>query len=166
MLNFVNEYISEQINLVRESHRKKPLILLIDDSPTIQKVLTKILTEASYSVISASNGNEGIKLALSELPDLIILDIIMKKVDGFETCRFIKENVLTKKIPVFFLTSKKEPEFIAKGLCLGAFDYILKPFFPEQILSKISVCLEYVKLQNKTNKIESDFINSKEQFQT
>ena len=123
------------------NHFDKRKILIVDDVPTNITVLTEILMP-DYKMVCATNGKDALKLAASSAPDLILLDIMMPDMDGYETCRQLKLNDSTKNIPVIFLTAKKEEEDEVKGLELGAVDYISKPFSSVILKHKARIHIE------------------------
>lgn len=102
-------------------------ILLIDDDETIHLIGKAYLGKAGYDVRAAADGPEGIELAASFLPDLILLDINMPKMSGFDVARKIKEGEATKDIPIFMMTSLKQDSNIQRGYALGIEEYITKP---------------------------------------
>lgn len=104
-------------------------VLIIDDLPTNIQVLSEIL-ENEYETFFATSGREGLEIARVEHPDLILLDIMMPVMDGFEVCQRLKEDPATQSIPVIFVTAMRSAEDEAKGLELGAIDYITKPVTP------------------------------------
>ncbi len=104
-------------------------VLIIDDLPTNIQVLSEIL-QGEYDTFFAISGKEGLEIARVEQPDLILLDIMMPVMDGFEVCRLLKEDPATSAIPVIFVTAMRTAEDEAKGLELGAIDYITKPVTP------------------------------------
>ncbi len=116
-------------------------ILIADDSPANLQLLSKILIENGYSVREAPDGAAALRLARSESPDLIMLDVIMPLLDGFETCRFLKSGADTRDIPVVFMTSLAETSDKIKGFRMGAADYITKPFQVEEILARVKTLL-------------------------
>ncbi len=120
--------------------RKK--ILVIEDEPHIIKLVSFILSSKGYEVVGADNGAAGIRKAGEEKPDLIILDVMMPKMDGFETARLIKSNPSTRGIPILMLSSKAQFEDKMKGIDSGAMDYITKPFERQELLDKVKACLE------------------------
>lgn len=126
-------------------------ILCIDDDRDILNLLEKILAGAGYTVITAANGRQGISEALIRKPNLILLDIVMPGMDGYEVCKKIKDKEETKNIPVIFITAKKEDEDEAKGLKIGAVDYIRKPFYPPIVKSRVRTQLD---LKLKTDMLE------------
>ncbi len=115
----------------------KPIVLVVDDTPANIDILREILKD-EYKLKVAINGQKALKIAMSESPpDLILLDIMMPEMDGYEVCGKLKENETTKNIPVIFVTGKTEPEEIEKGKQLGAVDYIIKPIEPDIVLEKV-----------------------------
>ncbi|CAK8714134.1 hypothetical protein GCAAIG_03480 [Candidatus Electronema halotolerans] len=112
-------------------------ILIVDDSPTERSLLEKFLSKFGYQVIIATDGEAGVARALSEQPDLIILDVVMPNMNGFEACRTIKSTPELAQIPVFLLTSKngKSDEFWGKKQ--GADLYMTKPFDPDEMLKAV-----------------------------
>lgn len=121
-------------------------ILVIDDSPTNLEVLYTTLADAGYEVLVEMDGISGIEQVNNNLPDLILLDIMMPKIDGYETCRRLQENPLTKDIPIIFMTALSDTIEKVKGLELGAVDYITKPFQQEEVLARIKVQLKLRRL--------------------
>ncbi len=119
----------------------KHKILIVDDVPTNITVLTEILM-SKYKMICATNGLDALKVVASSSPDLILLDIMMPDMDGYEVCRRLQDDANTKNIPVIFLTAKSEEEDETKGLEIGAVDYISKPFSPAILKNKIRIHLE------------------------
>ena len=117
-------------------------ILIVDDTPKNIQVIGNILEEKGYKINIALNGLQAIKTAEEIKPDLILLDIIMPKMDGFETCARLKTLDSTKDIPVIFLSAKAESEDIIKGFQTGGVDYITKPFNREELLARIGTHLE------------------------
>jgi len=106
---------------------KKHRILIIEDSPLTVKILKSMLRN-DYEVLSAFSGAEGYEIAALKNPDIIILDVIMPGMDGYEVCKLLKSNSITKNIPVIFISALGEMEDERKGLEIGAIDYITKPF--------------------------------------
>ena len=117
-------------------------ILIVDDTPANIDVLDQILEEEGYKISVAATGEAALKLAPKINPDLILLDIMMPGIDGFETCRQLKADSLTRDIPILFLTAKNEGAAIAKGFSLGAVDYITKPFLEEEVCARIRFHLQ------------------------
>lgn len=116
-------------------------ILVVDDEPHILTLLESRLKAYGFSVITASNGTSCLNKAQSDNPDLIILDVMMPELNGFEVCRKLKENKKTKDIPVVMLTVLTQEEDVTKGLAQGAACFLSKPFNPEDLLSEIQTAL-------------------------
>ncbi|MEH2012340.1 hybrid sensor histidine kinase/response regulator [Nostoc sp.] len=117
-------------------------ILIVDNNPNNSRVLFYILHENGFKVSVVKSGEMALeKLPLIQ-PDLILLDVMMPGIDGFETCRYLKENEATKNIPVVFMTALSEVEHKVKALQLGAVDYITKPIQVEEVLARVNVHLE------------------------
>lgn len=117
-----------------------PKILLVDDEPDILEFLKYNLEQQGFEVLLAHNGEEAIN-KLSEKPDLIILDVMMPKMDGFETCRRIKSKKEFENIPVVFLTAKNGEKDEINALTLGASDYIQKPVSSNKLISRVKLNL-------------------------
>jgi len=113
-------------------------ILIVDDSPTDRQFLIEILSKQGYECTTAQSGDEGIAKSKSELPDLILMDIIMPGTDGFKATRAITHDEATKHIPVIVCTSKKLETDRVWGLRQGAKDYIVKPIDAKELLAKIA----------------------------
>lgn len=116
---------------------KKSKILVIDDDPDAVETMTAILETRDYEVVTALSGLEGITKAREEKPDLIIMDVMMPKLDGFTICKMIKDNEEIKNIPVILLTGKGLVGDVEKGFAAGASDYMIKPIDWERLFVKI-----------------------------
>ena len=116
-------------------------ILLIEDNPDIRENTAEILDLAQYEVLTAENGKEGVQLALKELPDLIICDIMMPVLDGYGVLHLLLKNESTASIPFIFLTAKADRMEVRKGMSMGADDYLTKPFTDQELLSAIETRL-------------------------
>jgi signal transduction histidine kinase len=125
-------------------------ILVIDDMPVNIKLLVEVLKK-EYEVTYSDNGKDGIELAEKTPPDLIVLDIMMPEMDGFEVCDALKKNPRTQDIPIIFITALADSDQKAKGFEKGAVDYITKPFNPAEVLSRVKIHLE---LQNQRKLVE------------
>ena len=118
-------------------------ILIIDDEKGIIKVLTSRLTANGYEVISATDGIEGLEKAKKESPNLILLDIMMPVMSGYEVIEKLKKDDATKLIPVIMVTAQEGLGHVTKSMSeYGAVDFVHKPFFPEELLKKISDALD------------------------
>lgn len=129
----------QENNFQENSNKEK--ILLVEDDFDLRKYLKNILSK-NHLVLEAIDGKEGLETALTELPDLIVSDVMMPVMDGIELCQNLKKNKLTSHIPVLMLTAKTGDEFYTKGLNVGAWDYIAKPFDSAQLMTKINNILE------------------------
>lgn len=134
--SFVAEDLSEEVAVPPAMTGRKKTILVVEDNKDIRLYL-KFLFEAEFNILMATNGQEGIDVAMKELPDLIICDVMMPVKGGFECCRELKEGLETCSIPFIMLTAKVEDEDIIQGLELGADDYVLKPFTPAILKAKV-----------------------------
>ncbi|OZH51792.1 hypothetical protein AFK68_28560, partial [Hydrocoleum sp. CS-953] len=127
-------------------------ILVIDDTPANLKLMVQTLTDEGYEVSTAISGERGLKQISYDLPDLILLDIQMPGIDGFETCKRLKENPETKDIPIIFMTALSDSESIVKGFSLGAVDYITKPFQAIEVLARIKTHINLQQLRKNLEK--------------
>ena len=117
-------------------------ILVCDDEPYILMALTDAVEMEGYDCVTAINGREALQKARETLPDLIMLDIMMPFMDGFEVCRELKADAATRDIPVIMLTAKSQQVDIQKGKDAGADDYITKPFRPSTLRKKFNEVLD------------------------
>ena len=117
-------------------------ILISEDEPDIRELIAFTLRFAGHEVITSSNGQEACDLTLVESPDLVLFDVRMPKMTGYEACRKLKQNPQTKHIPVIFLSAKGQENEIEQGLAAGAEEYLLKPFSPEQLNEQIRAILK------------------------
>ena len=122
------------------------IILVVDDNPANLNVLFDIFGDMKYDVLFASDGESCLRLVEIEWPDLILLDVMMPGIDGFETCRRLKANERTRDIPVMFMTALAETVDKVKGLELGAVDYVTKPIQPEEVLARVKTHLTMRKM--------------------
>lgn len=123
--------------MTESNNEQKQTVLVVDDTPENLTLITLLLREL-YRVKIATNGSKALQIAFSnEPPDLILLDIMMPEMDGYEVCRHLKSDPQTAGIPVIFLTAKAEIEDELKGFELGAVDYITKPISPPIVLARV-----------------------------
>ncbi|MBE9003615.1 response regulator [Fortiea sp. LEGE XX443] len=122
--------------------QENSLILVVDDTITNLEIISDALTDAGFFVATARNGEKALQKIQDKLPDLILLDVMMPVIDGFETCKKLKINPITQDIPVIFMTGISDTETKVKGLNLGAVDYITKPFQKEEVLARIKTHLQ------------------------
>ena len=113
-------------------------ILVVDDSPTERHVLVELLTRKGYQVLTAESGEEGIEKAKNEQPDLVLMDVVMPGLNGYQATRTLTRDDATKHIPVIVCTSKGQETDKIWGLRQGAQDYMVKPINPEELLAKIA----------------------------
>ena len=118
-----------------------PKILVADDSPVDALLISRLLQREGYLVLSAENGIAAYDLAVSQQPDLILLDIMMPGQDGYAVCQLLKQNTTTSDIPVIFVTAKSETTDKVKGLNVGGIDYIAKPFRPAEVMARVQTHL-------------------------
>ena len=116
-------------------------LLVVDDSPDIHAIVTALLADEPIDVRSATDPAYGLTLAASAPPDLILLDVDMPTMDGYEFCRRLKADAAAAAVPVVFLTSKGDPDQKVRGLHLGAVDYVTKPFSPGELLARVRSAL-------------------------
>ncbi|TKG97303.1 hybrid sensor histidine kinase/response regulator [Puteibacter caeruleilacunae] len=131
--------------------QQKPIILAVEDNPEILNYLHNLLG-ADYQVCKAENGKEGIEKAIQLIPDLIISDILMPEMDGYELCRTLKGNIRTSHIPIILLTAKSSEESQIEGLQTGAYEYITKPFNPKILVQKVSNIIDTIQKQKEHSK--------------
>jgi two-component system, sensor histidine kinase and response regulator len=128
-------------------------ILLVDDNPINLKVLSKIIQECGWKILMASDGESAIEQAEYAHPYLIMLDVMMPGIDGFETCRRLKANAITANIPVIFMTALSDTSSKVRALELGAVDYISKPFQEKEVLARIKAHISLYTLQVELEKL-------------
>ncbi|MCX7919685.1 MAG: response regulator transcription factor [bacterium] len=119
----------------------KPKILVVDDEKDIVELIRYNLEKEGYRVISANDGTGALKLAEKEVPNLIVLDLMLPELDGLEVCKLLKRNVQTASIPILMVTAKSTETDKVVGLELGADDYVTKPFSPRELVARIKAIL-------------------------
>ena len=121
---------------------EKNTILIVDDTPDNITLLNNLLKD-DYNTKIATNGNKALKIASSDdPPELILLDIMMPEMDGYEVCERLKSDDKTRDIPVIFLTAKREPEDLVRAFNVGAVDYVVKPFNANELLMRVRTHVE------------------------
>ncbi len=121
-------------------------ILIAEDEPDIRDLIVFILRMiGGYEVVAANNGEEAVQLALKEIPDLILTDVRMPKMSGYEACQRIKADPTTKHIPVVFLTARGQEQEVQAGIAAGGDEYLLKPFEQAQLIKKVTDILAKAK---------------------
>jgi DNA-binding response OmpR family regulator len=121
-----------------------PKILIAEDERDIRDLVTFSLKFSGFDVVQASNGIEAVEQAQAELPDLILMDVRMPKMTGYEACKQLKAIPTVRDIPVIFLSAKGQESEIQQGLEVGAEEYILKPFAPDELAKQVRTVLERV----------------------
>ncbi len=116
-------------------------ILIAEDEPDIRELVAFTLRFAGYEVVAAANGEEAVQIASREYPDLILMDVRMPRMTGYDACRVMKANAELKDIPVVFLSAKGQESEIQTGLDSGAEEYLLKPFAPDQLTDRVRAIL-------------------------
>jgi len=117
-------------------------LLLVEDDPHILGTVSEILSTSGYRVLAHDNGRDGLTAALGEKPDLILCDVMMPGLSGFEVLQALRENPETRTIPFVFVSAKVTPTDIETGLRMGASDYLTKPFTMRQLLSTVELMLK------------------------
>ncbi len=154
---------------------KKNTILVVDDQPQNIRLIGTLLRE-HYNLLIADNGPKAIETARGKAPDLILLDIMMPEMSGFEVCETLKNNELTREIPIIFLTAKTETEDILKAFEIGGVDYVTKPFNALEVMARIKTHLElknskdlikqqYTELMQKNEQIKKAYSDLEQQAQ-
>ena len=126
--------------MIKEDKNKKR-VLVVDDEPDIRELVQHHLEIEGFEVLSAPDGEKGLFLIQNELPDLIILDLMLPGIDGLEVCRKLNNIESTSDIPIIMLTAKGEETDIIKGLDYGAEDYVTKPFSPRVLMARVKAIL-------------------------
>lgn len=116
-------------------------ILIAEDEPDIRELVAFTLRFAGYEVVAANNGEEAVQTASRELPDLILMDVRMPRMTGYDACRVMKANPELADVPVVFLSAKGQETEIQTGLDSGAEEYLLKPFAPDQLTERVRAIL-------------------------
>ena len=121
---------------------QKSLVLAVDDKPQNLQFLGKLLSDNGYEVALAQSGSQALGFVRKDEPDLILLDIMMPEMDGYDVCRALKGDFSTRHIPVIFLTAKTDAEDVVKGFEAGGVDYVTKPFNSAELLARIKTHIE------------------------
>jgi DNA-binding response OmpR family regulator len=124
-----------------ESTENRSVVLVADDDRDILDLLAFRLGRAGYEVVSASDGEEALRLAVDRKPDLAVLDVMMPKLDGYEVTRRMRADESTKRIPVILLTARVQEHDVARGFEVGADDYMKKPFSPAELRARVQAII-------------------------
>lgn len=137
---------------------KKTKIVVIEDEADILEIINYNLSKEGYAVCSALDGEEGLQLVKKEIPDLVLLDLMLPGLDGIEVCRKLKAGAATQSISIIMVTAKGEESDIVLGLGIGADDYVTKPFSPRELMARVKSVLRRgsLKEDNAQNQISRD----------
>jgi two-component system, OmpR family, alkaline phosphatase synthesis response regulator PhoP len=124
--------------IIANTLNKSLKILVADDEKDIRKLISFVLQKHGYQVVEAVNGTQALQLAKDEKPDIVLLDLMMPQVNGFEVCRQLRSNPTTSKTPILMLSAKSQSSDIMDALLLGAAYYLVKPFTPRDLVEKVS----------------------------
>ncbi len=133
-------------------------ILIVEDEKDIAEMIEYNLKKEGYTTFAVLNGEEAISLAKKERPDLVLLDLMLPDIDGFEVCKRLKKNAVTGQIPIIMLTAKSQEVDKVTGLELGADDYVTKPFSPRELIARIKVVFRRNEPLLLQTKIESGIL--------
>ena len=139
------------MNYNSNMEQKNALILIVDDNPRNIQVVGNHLKDKGIDIAIATSGKKGLEIASARKPDLVLLDIMMPEMDGYEVCENLKKNPETMNIPIIFLTAKVNKEDILQGFKLGAVDYIVKPFNSSELIARVNT---HLKLKLYRDRIE------------
>jgi type IV pilus assembly protein PilB len=134
----VNRVLADDFDTLRESHRTRSRILITDDEPITRMLVKLLLERENFEVLEAANGRQALDIATRERPDLLIVDLNMPEMDGYETIERLRHNITMATLPIMVLTSEEGPGVERRVLELGADDYIIKPFDPAVLLSRVN----------------------------
>jgi DNA-binding response OmpR family regulator len=131
-------------------------VLVVDDEEDVVEVVSHFLKEDGYNVLAAFDGEEALQKAAGSGPDLIVLDIMLPGLDGYEVCKRLRSRIETERIPIIFLSAKSEEEDQIRGLMLGADDYLTKPVSPQVILAHVKAVLRRAGIEeNRTIQVRN-----------
>ncbi len=150
-------------DMIRDNQAIK--ILIVDDTPANISLLAEMLEQKGYQILAASDGERAIKIASYIIPDLILLDIMMPVMNGYETCRILKSQEQTRNIPVVFISAKADIEDILMGFSVGGADYINKPFHEEEVYARINSLINVQQLNKRLSSSESELKSLLQKYQ-
>ncbi|MGL4619670.1 MAG: response regulator, partial [Chroococcidiopsis sp.] len=137
-------------------------ILVVDDTPTNLEILFDFLTNYGFKILIAEDGESALQKAAYASPDLILLDILMPGIDGFETCSRLKASESTREIPVIFMTALSETADKVKGLQVGAVDYVTKPLQHEEVLARVQT---HLRLRSLTKQLQAQNVQLEQEIE-
>lgn len=139
---------------------KPPKILIVDDTQSDAVILSRLLQHNGYQILSAEDGMTAFNIAADQIPDLILLDVVMPGMDGYEVCRALKNNEITSDIPVVFVTAKADTEDKVRGLDAGGVDYIAKPFMPAEVKARVRTHLKLKAMHEENLEYHRELLRS------
>jgi DNA-binding response OmpR family regulator len=139
-------------------------VLIVDDNPDNLNTLSRTLESFGYNVIAAPGEELALQIATDTPPDLILLDIVMPGIDGYEICRRLKKNPATAEIPVIFITAKGEIDSLVEGFTVGGIDYITKPFKEEEVKARVETHLKIHQLTAELLTKNDELVGANEQL--
>jgi DNA-binding response OmpR family regulator len=139
-------------------------ILIVDDSPTIVTLLGGVLRGAGYDVRAATDGGRALTLAADQPPELVLLDLRMPKMDGFEVCRRLKQDSRTSAVPVIVISALDEVDEKVKAFEAGAADYVIKPFEPREVLSRVGAHVQLYRLRRELERSRRELAEQNEEL--
>lgn len=148
-----------------KKNKNKPLILVADDVDSNLKMLSSLMEKNGFDTIKAEGGKQAIEMAYQYLPDLILLDIMMPEVDGFEVCEELKINPNTCEIPIIFITGKSDPGDIIKSLRIGAADYVTKPYNIVELSSRVKTHIELKRSKDEIKKYHKELEEARSELE-
>lgn len=125
------------MQMSNEDHERRPRVVIADDDPDIRRLVEMTVTNAGCDVTVASDGEEALERVRDSIPDLVILDVLMPRMDGWEVARALKSDPATREVPVMFLTSRGQEHDVLEGFDSGAIDYMVKPFSPRELQVRV-----------------------------
>lgn len=148
-----------------ENQRPKELILIVDDVPQNVQVVCNILGAKNYKIAIAQSGKKALEMVEKVIPDLILLDVTMPEMDGFEVCRRLNQSARTRDIPIIFLTARTETENVLKAFEIGAVDYVTKPFNSAELMARVRTHLELKRTREELIKRNKELIKTKKDLE-
>jgi two-component system sensor histidine kinase ChiS len=145
-----------------ESNDETEAILLVDDNPTNLQLLFETLDGRGFKLLIAKNGNAALSIARKACPNLILLDIMMPEIDGYEVCRQLKADPATAEIPIIFLSALTDTKDKVQGLDMGAVDYVTKPFQPDEVIARVNTHLTVYRLKKALNEKNKELQDANE----
>ena len=124
-----------------DDRENRPRVVIADDDPDIRRLVEMTVTNAGCDVTVASDGEEALERVRDSAPDLVILDVLMPRMDGWEVARALKSDPATREVPVMFLTSRGQEHDVLEGFDSGAIDYMVKPFSPRELQVRVRAVL-------------------------